>query len=98
MTGSYGHHSPHLLSKQSLVTLVVGLTCGFSFAYMMLNSAAGRREIFLGPPYPRDVRPMLPADPHSHEPALSPPPEPQAGVQKVKEPGSLVFRTLESRE
>ena len=52
-----------VFSKQFLLTLVVGVTFGFSFAYMLLGAAgAGRRELFQGPPYPVDT-----SDPHDHQ-------------------------------
>ena len=52
-----------MFSKQFLLTLVVGVTFGFSFAYMLLGAAgAGRRELFQGPPYPVDT-----SDPHDHQ-------------------------------
>ena len=57
-----GHHS---VSKNFLFTLGLGVTFGFSFAYMLLSATgAGRKEIFLGPPYHPD---MQEADPHDHK-------------------------------
>ena len=55
-----------VFSRQFLLTLVVGVTFGFSFAYMLLGAAgAGRRELFQGPPYPVDT-----SDPHDHQVTL----------------------------
>ena len=63
VTSNHGHWSGLVFSKQFLLTLVVGVTFGFSFAYMLLGAAgAGRRELFQGPPYPVDVD-----DPHDHQ-------------------------------
>jgi len=71
---SQGHHS---VSKNFLFTLGLGVTFGFSFAYMLLSATgAGRKEIFLGPPYKQDTQDD---DPHDHKPLSSlqpgPPPE-----------------------
>ena len=57
-----GHHS---VSKNFLFTLGLGVTFGFSFAYMLLSATgAGRKEIFLGPPYKPDTQD---SDPHDHK-------------------------------
>ena len=57
-----GHHT---VSKNFLFTLGLGVTFGFSFAYMLLSATgAGRKEIFLGPPYHPDTRDN---DPHDHK-------------------------------
>jgi len=64
------------VSRQFLATLAVGVTFGFSFAYMLLGAAgAGRRELFQGPPYPRDLA-GPPSDPHSHQVLGVGPPSP----------------------
>jgi len=78
-SGSHStHHTGHhTVSKNFLFTLGLGVTFGFSFAYMLLSATgAGRKEIFLGPPYHPDTREN---DPHDHKPLSSleigPPPE-----------------------
>jgi len=74
MGGGHQGHQAHshglVVSRQFLATLAVGVTFGFSFAYMLLGAAgAGRRELFQGPPYPRDLA-GPPSDPHSHQASL----------------------------
>merc|ERR1719187_2090098 len=81
--GGGGHQGqPHshglAVSRQFLATLAVGVTFGFSFAYMLLGAAgAGRRELFQGPPYPVDT-----SDPHDHQvlSGAAGPPAPMAAM------------------
>jgi len=74
-----GHGQGHqIVSKNFLFTLGLGVTFGFSFAYMLLSAGGvGRKELFLGPPYRPDVE--MAADPHDHKPlsSLSPGPPPE---------------------
>lgn len=52
----------HTVPKNFLVTLGIGITFGFSFAYMILNSTGiGRHDFLLPPPPPKGV------DAHTHE-------------------------------
>lgn len=61
MTTSHSNHV-HPIPRQVLITLGIGITFGFSFAYMILNSTGvGRHEFLLSPPPPKG------ADPHTHE-------------------------------
>jgi len=76
--GSHTQNHGLVFSKQFLLTLVVGVTFGFSFAYMLLGAAgAGRRELFQGPPYPVDT-----SDPHDHQvlSGAAGPPAPMAAM------------------
>lgn len=71
--GSTGHNPGTVVSRNFIVTLLLGITFGFSFAYMLLSATGGRKEIFLGPPYPRDNPGPPHPDPHSHQDDLSRP-------------------------
>ena len=63
IASSLGHQ---IVSKNFLFTLGLGVTFGFSFAYMLLSAGGvGRKELFLGPPYRPDVE--MAADPHDHK-------------------------------